>query len=84
MRNEIENIENNKKDFLMVKKFYNKHMMKHNFKKPTPVIKYDSYMINKYTNLYKNLRLLQVDNKLYLPINANIRLIITSADVLHS
>jgi len=31
-----------------------------------------------------SLRLLEVDNKLYLPIEANIRLLITSADVLHS
>jgi len=29
-------------------------------------------------------RLLDVDNKLYLPIETNIRLLITSADVLHS
>jgi cytochrome c oxidase subunit 2 len=29
-------------------------------------------------------RLLEVDNKLYLPIETNIRLLITSADVLHS
>ena len=46
--------------------------------------KYDSYMINKYSDIYKDLRLLQVDNKLYLPTKANIRFIITSADVLHS
>jgi cytochrome c oxidase subunit 2 len=29
-------------------------------------------------------RLLEVDNKLFLPIEANVRLLITSADVLHS
>jgi len=29
-------------------------------------------------------RLLEVDNKLYLPIETNIRLLVTSADVLHS
>jgi cytochrome c oxidase subunit 2 len=29
-------------------------------------------------------RLLEVDNKLYLPIETNVRLLITSADVLHS
>jgi cytochrome c oxidase subunit 2 len=28
-------------------------------------------------------RLLEVDNKLYLPIETNVRLLITSADVLH-
>jgi heme/copper-type cytochrome/quinol oxidase subunit 2 len=31
-----------------------------------------------------SLRLLEVDNKLYLPIETNVRLLITSADVLHS
>jgi len=29
------------------------------------------------------LRLLEVDNRLYLPIETNIRVLITSADVLH-
>jgi heme/copper-type cytochrome/quinol oxidase subunit 2 len=32
----------------------------------------------------EGLRLLDVDNRLYLPIETNIRLLITSADVLHS
>jgi heme/copper-type cytochrome/quinol oxidase subunit 2 len=31
-----------------------------------------------------SLRLLEVDNKLYLPVETNVRLLITSADVLHS
>jgi cytochrome c oxidase subunit 2 len=36
-------------------------------------------------NLKKNSpRLLDVDNKLYLPIETNIRVLVTSADVLHS
>jgi len=30
------------------------------------------------------LRLLEVDNKIFLPIDTTIRLLITSADVLHS
>jgi len=29
-------------------------------------------------------RLLEVDNKLYLPIETNVRLLITSGDVIHS
>jgi cytochrome c oxidase subunit 2 len=29
-------------------------------------------------------RLLEVDNKLYVPVETNVRLLITSADVLHS
>jgi len=31
-----------------------------------------------------NFRLLEVDNRVYLPINTHIRLLVTSADVLHS
>jgi len=30
-----------------------------------------------------SLRLLEVDNKLYLPVETNVRILITSADVLH-
>lgn len=46
---------------------------------------FDSYMLSD-DLLTKNnsKRLLEVDNKLYLPIETNIRLLITSADVLHS
>jgi len=33
--------------------------------------------------LTENLRLLEVDNKLFLPIETNIRLLVTSSDVLH-
>jgi heme/copper-type cytochrome/quinol oxidase subunit 2 len=31
-----------------------------------------------------SLRLLEVDNKLYLPVETNIRVLVTSSDVLHS
>ena len=45
---------------------------------------FDSYMIN-YDDLMPGmLRLLEVDNRLILPTNQHIRLLITSADVLHS
>ena len=45
---------------------------------------FDSYMVN--TNDLKpgNLRLLEVDNRLILPTMTNIRLLVTSADVIHS
>jgi heme/copper-type cytochrome/quinol oxidase subunit 2 len=33
---------------------------------------------------YKPLRLLEVDNRMILPINKQIRILITSADVIHS
>jgi len=46
---------------------------------------YDSYMLNVDDLRYKKpFRLLDVDNIVYLPVNTHIRLLITSADVLHS
>jgi cytochrome c oxidase subunit 2 len=46
---------------------------------------YDSYMLNVDDLRYKKpFRLLDVDNIVILPINTHIRLLITSADVLHS
>lgn len=48
-------------------------------------LNFDSYMVNTSDINYKKpLRLLEVDNKVYLPTNTHIRLLITSADVLHS
>jgi heme/copper-type cytochrome/quinol oxidase subunit 2 len=49
-------------------------------------ISFDSYMMSE-EDVKKDsrlLRLLEVDNRLYLPTNTNIRLLITGADVLHS
>lgn len=46
-------------------------------------INFDSYMINLSDLELGQLRLLEVDNRLYLPIKTHIRLLITSADVLH-
>jgi cytochrome c oxidase subunit 2 len=47
-------------------------------------ILFDSYMIPEDDLELGQLRLLEVDNRVVLPINTNIRVIITSADVLHS
>jgi heme/copper-type cytochrome/quinol oxidase subunit 2 len=44
----------------------------------------ESYMINDEDLPLGGLRLLEVDNKIMLPINTSIRLLITSDDVLHS
>nr|YP_010028676.1 cytochrome c oxidase subunit II [Stomaphis sinisalicis]QOS49063.1 cytochrome c oxidase subunit 2 [Stomaphis sinisalicis] len=45
-------------------------------------IEFESYMIN---NFHKeNFRLIEVDNKTILPFNFNIRLLISSEDVIHS
>lgn len=47
-------------------------------------ISFDSYMIPEDDLNLGDLRLLEVDNRVVLPVNTHIRLIITSADVLHS
>jgi cytochrome c oxidase subunit 2 len=45
---------------------------------------FDSYMIPEDDLRVGQLRLLEVDNRVYLPIDTHIRVLITSADVLHS
>jgi cytochrome c oxidase subunit 2 len=45
---------------------------------------FDSYILNSYEYGSGQLRLLETDNRLVLPIKTHIRLLITSADVLHS
>lgn len=47
-------------------------------------LEFDSYMIAEEDLVFGELRLLEVDNRLILPIESHIRLIVTSADVLHS
>lgn len=46
---------------------------------------YDSYLIKGYDELFPGeKRLLEVDNRLYLPARTHIQLLVTSADVIHS
>jgi len=47
-------------------------------------INFDSYMIAEDSLEPAHFRLLEVDNRVVLPINTHVRLLITSADVLHS
>jgi cytochrome c oxidase subunit 2 len=47
-------------------------------------LNYDSYMIPEEDLTGGNLRLLEVDNRVVLPIQTHIRVLVTSADVLHS
>jgi cytochrome c oxidase subunit 2 len=47
-------------------------------------INFDSYMVNLDELSYGSFRLLEVDNRVILPINTHIRILVTSADVLHS
>ncbi len=55
-----------------------------NYEYPDDEIQYDSYM-KKETDLLKNEpRLLAVDNPVVVPVNANVRVLVTGADVLHS
>lgn len=46
-------------------------------------IEFDSYIIQEIDNI-NNFRLLDVDNRIIIPINNNIRILITSTDVIHS
>ena len=48
------------------------------------VFAFDSYMVADEDLSDKTARLLEVDNKLYLPVETNIRVLVSSADVLHS
>lgn len=47
-------------------------------------IQFDSYIINPIINEIYNFRLLDVDNRIILPIQQQIRIIITATDVIHS
>jgi cytochrome c oxidase subunit 2 len=47
-------------------------------------LNYDSYMIPEDDLTGGNLRLLEVDNRVVLPVKTHVRILITSADVLHS
>nr|YP_010352984.1 cytochrome c oxidase subunit II [Prionopetalum kraepelini]UOF70467.1 cytochrome c oxidase subunit II [Prionopetalum kraepelini] len=47
-------------------------------------IEFDSYMLPNSSLSQEHFRLLDVDNRTVLPINAQIRILITAADVLHS
>jgi cytochrome c oxidase subunit 2 len=47
-------------------------------------LNFDSYMISTPDLVKGSFRLLEVDNRVVLPINTHIRLLITAADVLHS
>ena len=49
-----------------------------------PSVNFDSYMLAEDDLFVGQLRLLEVDNRLKLPIEINVRLLITSGDVLHS
>jgi cytochrome c oxidase subunit 2 len=48
------------------------------------LIQFDSYMVATDDLLPGMIRLLEVDNRLYIPTNKHIRLLITASDVLHS
>lgn len=50
----------------------------------TSNVSFDSYMVNESELQHRSQRMLKVDNKLYVPIETNIRFLVTSSDVLHS
>nr|AAK31109.1 cytochrome oxidase subunit II [Pulex simulans] len=47
-------------------------------------IEFDSYMIPHEELMDNNFRLLDVDNRIILPVNSQIRILVTATDVLHS
>uniref|UniRef100_Q6SJM4 Cytochrome c oxidase subunit 2 n=15 Tax=Papilio TaxID=7145 RepID=Q6SJM4_PAPPL len=47
-------------------------------------IEFDSYMINYEKSNINNFRLLDVDNRIILPMNNQIRIMVTATDVIHS
>nr|YP_009353147.1 cytochrome c oxidase subunit II [Pachliopta aristolochiae]AOW31935.1 cytochrome c oxidase subunit II [Pachliopta aristolochiae]UER94211.1 cytochrome c oxidase subunit 2 [Pachliopta aristolochiae] len=47
-------------------------------------VEFDSYMINYEKENLSNFRLLDVDNRIILPMNNQIRILITATDVIHS
>jgi cytochrome c oxidase subunit 2 len=54
------------------------------FESKLGTINFDSYMIPEDELELGELRLLEVDNRIVLPVNVHIRVIVTAADVLHS
>jgi heme/copper-type cytochrome/quinol oxidase subunit 2 len=50
----------------------------------TDALTFDSYMIPTEDLESGQFRLLEVDNRIVLPTNTHIRIIVTAADVLHS
>ena len=50
----------------------------------SPRIAFDSYMLQENDLDRGNLRLLEVDNRLLIPVNTHVRLLTTSSDVIHS
>jgi len=49
-----------------------------------PSISYDSFIIQRKNLKDGEFRLLEVDNRIIIPINTNIRLLVTSSDVIHA
>lgn len=47
-------------------------------------LEFDSYMLPESDLELGDLRLLEVDNRLILPIDTHVRILVTSADVIHS
>lgn len=54
------------------------------FESKIGIINFDSYMIPEDELALGELRLLEVDNRIVLPVNTHIRVLVTAADVLHS
>jgi len=72
-------------DFHWMFEFLTKfHQVKYSVAWINPSVKFDSYMLSESDLPKGGLRLLEVDNRLVLPDQTHIRLLVTSSDVIHS
>jgi len=72
---------------ILFKLYYESVGLKDQFTPLNITCSFDSYMLSDdiiFEDVLRKKRLLEVDNRLYLPIETNIRILLTSTDVLHS
>ena len=69
---------------ILYKLYYEKTGHPENFKPLKVTHNFDSYMLSDEFLKKASLRLLDVDNKVYLPVETNVRVLVTAADVLHA
>lgn len=69
---------------ILFKLYSEKEGQSENFSAMQVICNFDSFLLADEFLTNKSVRLLDVDNKLYLPVETNIRLLITASDVLHA
>lgn len=69
---------------ILYKLYYEKSGKPEDFVPLKVTYNFDSYMLADDLLTKKSIRLLDVDNKVYLPVETNIRILVTASDVLHA